>query len=34
MDNDETLVRTLNRIATILQIAHEDKIAEVRQDVQ
>jgi hypothetical protein len=34
MDIDENVVRTLNRIATILQIAHEDRIAQVRQEVR
>jgi hypothetical protein len=33
MNNDD-VARTLNRIATILQIAHEDKIAQVRDEIR
>jgi hypothetical protein len=34
MENEEAILRTLSRIATILQIAHGDAIAQVRQEIR
>jgi hypothetical protein len=34
METDEAILRTLNRIATILQIAHKDAIAQTRQEIR
>jgi hypothetical protein len=34
MENEEAILMTLNRIATILQIANEDAIAQLRHEIR